>query len=644
MSQNNQPKPSLVRGGIATPIGRNNSSAAMDSIRKALEELGVNNQFGEYEFKFIELDTSGQQRKVAAMIVAARHTRVEKSPIAYHAILIEATGTAQVAKRRYDNITFEDLLYPSDGFDGWMQEDVVKAVASAFMPGAQLTLDEKTGKRFAGGVQLLNCMASTLPSTVNLKEPTEVRGPLSNATIAVMTLLNQALDLTDLFRLEGNVAAQRWVAHVLTSNASFTDPTGTPNRGTLVVELREGGNDTNNNVNNGGSFNDPAGEVLTHQILGFMDFIYDPTMAASQMAQTQGMYSYQASMMGMPMSGMMADSMQVMRPRYVITHLDAIFNPTLPDILFGLVVANEAILENNRWMPALINQHNLSADDPINGKNLRDLGILGTEVWRPGIGEQAGQMVKTRFSTTGKRGEDEVLAQIIKICFRPEPIMSMHVPESGAFSWMSGHFVAAAMGNPYAHQDIIAAANYMTRDQFGPIYDRLTQGAQKRTVINDNLLVNLGRFRDHHGMIRDSREVSLIEVMAVFAETRPEMVARWIRMQNDTSMPMEFRLSESRAIIQEMYNSVEFTGRARSITFDPLFIRALAEAVVACGGRIAVRDGHGNPSTTDRVTATFLQGTRFATGASGLHAMSAFQQNPWGQPQAQWGRWHYPMG
>ena len=647
-TQNTAKKPSLIRGGIASPIGRNNSSAAMDNIRKALDEIGATNDWKDYQVKYLEMDTAGAKRRVAAMVVAARCTAVADSPIAYHAVLLEETGDRQIAKRRYENINYEDELYPSDGYDSLMREEVIRRVAAEFMPGAPIHYDQTTGITTIGNVQLLDAMASTIPSTVNLKEIAQVRGPMANASIAVITLLDQALGRTVDLKLEGNVAGQRWTANVLASTASFTDMTGTPTRGSLVVELREGGSDNSNNNNWNASYNDPNGEQLTHQVLGFMDMIYDPTMAADQLKNGQGMFGGFNPMMAMggmmPGMGMNPEAYQVMRARYVITHLDAIYNPTLPDILFGLAAANEAVLEGGRWKQALISQHNNGADELVNGRNLRDLGILGTEVIRPGIGEQAGQMVKARFGTTGGRGEDPALFNILQTCFRPEPVLSMHVPESGAFSWMSGYFLTAAMGNPASQSDIIGAADYMTRNNFSQIFNRLTQGTQPRIVINDNLLVNLGRYTDPvNGMLRDSREVDTAVVMNVFAEQNPAMVDRWIRTQNDSSLPMEFRLSEQRAIIREMYNNVQFTGRARSITFDPLFIRALCEAIAACGGRIHLRNGNENPQNTNRVTAQFLSGTRYATGQSGMQAMSQYVA-PAGQHtgQYQWGRWVVP--
>ncbi len=639
-TMNQASKPSLIRGAVSAPISRNNSSMAMDNIRKAMDDLGIANEFNDYQFKYIELDTSGNRRKVAALVVAARSKTVQDSAIAYHSILLEETGQMQRVKRRFDNLSYDDELYASDGFDQYMREDVVKAVAAAFVPGGQVVWNKDTNETTVNGIKLISAMASTIPATVDLKVPAMIRGPLSNACIAAMTLLNQDLGRSDDLKLEGNVAGQRWTANVLVSNASFTDMTGTPNRGDVVVEIREGGSDNSQNQYDQ-SFNDPNGEIMTHQILGFMDLVYNPTPNAQQMQGSNQMF-VPNMLMGGIMGGMtQQDAYQVFRARYTMTHIDPIFNPTLPDLLFGLAGANVAILEEGRWKVAMVAQHNLGADNLVSGRNMRDLGILGAEIMRPGQGDQAGQMIRSRFQTSGGRGEDPVLYNIIETCIRPEPVLSMHVPESGAFSWMSGYFVAAAMGSQSAQADIVSAADYMTRNEFSKLYAQLCQGVPQPVVLNDNVLVNLGRYTDHNGMLRDSREVDQLVIENAFAETRPDMVDRWIRMQNDTSMPVEFRLNETRSIIRELYSNVQFTGRARAITFNPLFLRALCQAIVACGARMHLRHGNENPQSTVRSTATFLNGVQFAQGASGFYTPN------YNQPQAQsmhggggyFGRW-----
>lgn len=636
MSQNTGAKPSLIRGAVHAPVSRNNSSMAMDNIRKAMEELGISNEFEDYIFKFIELDTSGNRRKVAALVVAVRSKSVQDSPVAYHSILLEETGTMQRVKRRCDSVTYDDELYASDGFDQYMREDVIKAVAGQFFPGGQITYNKETNETSVNGIKLISAMASTIPSTVDLKVTSSVRGPLSNACIAAMTLLNQDLGRGDDLQLVGNVSGQRWTAHTLISNASFADMTGTPNRGELAVEIKEGGSDNNQNQYDQ-SYNDPNGEVLTHQILGFMDLVYNPTPAALQMQQQNNMFMpnmIMGAMMGGVMGGMTtADAFRVFMPRYVMTHVDPIYNPTLPDLLFGIAGTNVAILEDGRWRSGLVAQHNLGADNLISGRNMRDLGILGTEVTRPGQGDQTGQMVRSRFATSGGRGEDPVLYSIIDTVIRPEPLLSMHVPESGAYSWMAGYFVAAAMGSQSAQADIISAADYMTRNEFSKIYNQLCGGAPQAVVLNDNVLVNLGRYTDQNGMLRDSRDVDQLVIENAFAETRPDMVDRWIRMQNDVTLPIEFRLSETRAIIRELYSNVQFTGKARAITFNPLFLRALCQAIVVCGGRMHLRTGNENPSSTTRSTASFLNGVQFATGASGFYTPNYHQP----QSQTQYG-------
>ena len=642
-NMNQAAKPSLIRGAIQAPISRNNSSMAMDNIRKALDEMGTVNEWNDYQFKFIELDTSGSRRKVAAMVIAVRSKSTDHSPIAYHAILLEETGQQQRVKRRFENVTYDDELYPSDGFDQYMREDVIKAVANAFYPGQQLVHDKNTNVTSVAGVRLINALASTIPNTVDLKQVAMVRGPLSNACIAALTLLEQDLGRTQEFKLEGNVQAQRWTANVLVSDGSFTDMTGTPNRGSLAVEVKEGGSDGNQNQYDQ-SFNDPNGEVLTHQMLGFMDLIYDPTPAAMQMQSNTMGFMPNMIMGGGMMGGMFGkDAFQVFRARYVLTHIDPIYNPTLPDILFGLAATNEAVLEQDRWKPALIAQHNLGADNLISGRNMRDLGILGAEILRPGMGEQAGQMVRARFQTTGQRGEDPVLYNIINTCIRDQPLLSMHVPESGAFSWMSGYFVAAAMGSATAQADIIAAADYMTRNHFTQLYTQLCGGVPQPIIYNDNVLVNLGRYTDHNGMLRDSREVDQLVIENAFAETRPDMVDRWIRIQSDSSLPIEFRLNESRTIIKELYSSVQFTGRARAITFNPFFLRALSQAIVACGGRMHLRHGNENPQSTQRSTAAFLNNIQYAQGTSGFYTPN--YQQPTQQSQygggGVYGRWGF---
>lgn len=617
-------KPSLARHSNPSPINRMQSSAAMDNIRKAIEELGAAPELDGLSLTMLELDRNGGNRNLGALIVCVTERANNKTAVAFHTLLLEETGQAKTVRRRMDSGAegygtanggvFEYPLYPSDGYDGYMREAVVLAVAKKFGNGQVITDNEKKTMS-SGNVVLLDAMASTVPATLDLTKPANVRGAVSNGSVAASTILRTYLGLTDDFKLDGDVSGQRWTSSILVSDAAFTDMMGIPMCGDVVLELREGGSDSNNSNNQ--TFNDPAGEVLTHQILGFQDFAYDPSPAA-QMAQMNGTLMSGMNLgMGMGMGvGVDPTAYLTFRSRYVITNLDPIWNPTLPDTLMGLATT-QLLAEDRRFQSLHIKRHMLGAQNPIGGKNLHDLGALGLEVLRPGTGDQAGQMVRARFATTGAKGEEPILMSILNSVVHPDPVVSMDISETGTFSWIHGVFASAALGSPSSNEDIVGAADYLTRGKFSQIYAQECKGNPLPVMVNDGVLVNLGRYNDANGQLRDVREVNQLVIENAFGETAPEMVSRWIRMNYDRSLNEEFRLVEMKEIISQLYASVQFTGRARRVTFRPEFLRALNLAIAACGGRFMVRWGNEAPQSTARATASFLSNLGYNSAASG---------------------------
>ena len=643
-------KPSLARAANTSPISRNQSSAAMDNIRKAIEELGAAAEFDNTTLTMLELDRNGANRNMAVLIVCATERNKPGTPVAYHTLLLEETGQPRTVRRRLNNGinsglnnggVYEDILYPSDGYDEHMREAVLLAVAKKFGNGP-VNVDNQKKIVTAGNIVLLDAMSSTVPATLDLSKVANVRGAVSNGSVAATTVLRTFLGQTDDFKLEGDVSGQRWTTSMLVSDAAFTDLMGIPMRGDVALELREGGSDNVNNNNL--SYNDPAGEVLTHQVLGFQDLAWQPTPAA-QMAAMNGNLMTGASMglglgLGMGMGGGMDPSVYMMfRSRFIITNLDPIFNPTLPDTLMGLATT-QLLVEDRRFQNLWVKRHTLGAQNPINGKNLHDLGALGLEVMRPGIGEQAGQMVKSRFPTTGAKGEEPVLFSILNSVVYPDAVVSMDVSETGTFSWILGVFASAALGDISANDEIVGASDYVTRGHFSNIYQQLCGGAKPPVMLNDGVLINMGRYTDANGQLRDIREVDQLVIENAFGETAPEMVDRWIRMNYDTSIDEEFRLVEQRAIISMLFSNAQFTGRARRVTFRPEFLLALNKAIAACGGRFIARWGNEAPQSTLRATASFLNGVNFQGGLSGAYVQNYRpQQTGLGLNNSGFGRW-----
>lgn len=640
-------KPSLARASNMSPISRNQSSAAMESIRKALEDLGTSSEFENYSLTMLELDRNGANRNLSALIVCATERNKPGAPVAFHTLLLEETGQTRTVRRRLNNGinvnlpnggTYESTLYPSDGYDDFMREAVVLAVAKKFGNGT-VTVDKEKNLIVSGGVVLLDAMASTVPATLDLSKAANVRGAVSNGSVAATTVLRTYLGVSDDFKLEGDVQGQRWTTSILVSDASFSDLMGIPMRGDIILELREGGSENGNQNNQ--SYNDPAGEVLTHQILGFQDFVYQPSPAA-QMAQMNGALMAGASLglgMGMGLGTVDPTAYLTFRTRYIITNLDPIWNPTLPDTLMGLATT-QILMEEKRHQNLWVRRHMLGAQNPVNGKNLHDLGALGLEVLRPGVGDQAGQMVKSRFPTTGAKGEEPVLFSILNSVVHPEAIVSMDISETGTFSWIHGVFASAALGSMESNNEIVGAADYVTRGNFSKIYAQECGGNPLPVMVNDGVLVNMGRYTDANGQLRDVREVDQLVIENAFGESSPEMVDRWIRMNYDTSIDEEFRLVELRAIISQLYSNVTFTGKARRVTFQPAFLKALNKAIAACGGRFLARWGNEAPQSTTRATATFLNGLQFNNGVSGAY-VQGFRPQPTGLGlgTTSFGRW-----
>lgn len=589
-----------------TGLRRGASSETMRTLVETIDDLSKDVSFQDTRFDYIEMEAGQNSLKISALVVAATPKSGEKV-VAHHTLILASTGTRTVgADGNFMGTKYERLLVPADGYDKRMRAAVEQRLAAKF-PGFTLVTAE----------------ASVVPESVNPGNEAEVLNLASNATIAAATMLDNKLNRTNDFTLEGAAQANMGV-EIKSSFNHAVNLAGLPVRNDVTIEMTDilGGAQTNN-TSDELSYSDAAATSLVSQINGYVDLIYYPSNSGG-FGMQQNLYTYV--------------------PRFVITNIDSEVTNTLTSLLLALQTT-QSLAEQERWQGALLRQHKEGAAHPMRGMNIRDIGVIGLEVPRSvnfnplaALEEQK----PSRFPTNSPAAGDAMAGTLITTYIHPKTlVVSMDVEENGPNTWLTSVFVAAARGDEAADTELFDAADLLTLGNFSK---RLAQAGVDRRgfMINDNALINLGVWNSEYGL-RDIRDWDYLSVFNATGEADPTIIRDFSDQLVNSDVDPWFRLAKNREIIADLVDHVTITGRAARVTVDPVKLFCLSQAVKDAGLVFDVKFGNGQPIGTTRHTASFLNNIRTGMGSSGafmtgLTRRAGSTNNP---VNASFGRWSY---
>lgn len=254
-------------------------------------------------------------------------------------------------------------------------------------------------------------------------------------------------------------------------------------------------------------------------------------------------------------------------PRYVITQLDSQVDAITLEL--QLLALSSAVLVGRQmaWSGQFLPRFNTG------GVDLRDIGAIGFEVNLTGDPNAAPDRIPTKSESFGRRE----LLNVLGASIFDAVVYSLDVDEVGPLAWLTQTFIAAANGNPGAYQAIIDAANNLTNNHFGQLW----QGGP--IAVDDNNRVHLGYYIDQNGQKEDIRRLDYLGMLNLLGDKDLPSFHEWAATFEESQVPLELRLERRSKILKALVPDVRIKGFARRITFTADFIAVLEQAIQNAG-------------------------------------------------------------
>ena len=522
------------------PIGRGVGSETLTRLQAALAEV-YKQANAEVEITLIPLDnTSEVALAFSALVVCLRYKNSPDLGVAYHTLIVEATGEKIPAKfEQINNTQVEIFRVAGDACDAILLAKVSEKVRAAFPQS-----------------RIYNAEACVVPRVFNTEDKVAVHQLALNAGLAVSTELDiRQKDFQDM-----NLATSAHDSN-LTVTLSFArqqleNSVGEPVRSDLLLSFTS----QQQNQQQSASINSGDRTARIAELSAFIDLVWAPS------AQQGGGYNPYAI-------GQQQQVTQKYAARMVITNMRSTIASTPPAQLLALVTAL-SVRDDNNWIQAF-------RPTPITGKevDVHDIGAIGIEA----NFENSPTNFGTRINTKSDTFRPEMLGQLISATITPGLVISLDVPECGPETWNMSIFAAASNGSVEATEAIYNAANQLTNGNFGRHF---SLGSQMFADLGNR--VHTGYYIDSNSVKRDIRDIDYLAVMNLVGERDPQAIRDWSDTFTRTQFPLAQRLAaRKRTIMALTGQSAEFTGFAQRVTFTHAFMEALAVACKETG--LAIR-------------------------------------------------------
>lgn len=521
------------------------------------------------EITLIDLDTVANPTMAYSSIVVAIRDKTIAECMAYHILVLEATGERLTPT--YENINGQQVEIPR--YTSNALDDVLRFV-----------VDEKIAKAFPTVQNRLYAEGTVVPADFNPDNKQAMHKLALNTGLACTTEVSQQrqnyrdLNLAEVPRdhnLFINIDFAKQQVEDIIGNIMRSDVN--VNFGTRRMQQQ------NKSVNSGERESNIASST------GFIDLVWAPM-------NPQGGFNPFAQQHQQP------NQTQKYAARLVITSLVSNFGYTPAMILLALATAS-AVRDNNNW----INTFRPSPAD-AGGLDLRDIGALNIEANMSNDISGFG----TRIDTKSEAFQLPDLGQLISMLIRPGLIVSLDCPLGGPQSWYLSMFAAAARGNPVAIETVYNAALQLTNGIFAKY-------VQRGMLLTDDPgnTVHTGYWIDRKGNKRDIRDIDTLAVCNIAGERNPEL----IRAYSDTflrkDIPLPKRLADRKKIIQALTNeSAVFTGYAERVTFTSAFINGLVASIAETGLIVRAQSQVTDDINNQRGYADFVNNTLLQTSNS----------------------------
>lgn len=522
---------------FARPLDRRSSGEYLSKFSTALNEIfhpkdgAPMAQQGGLQlaaFKVLPVDQAEHFTSISAVVLMLPFEQSDGMYVFAHTLLLEGSAPAPAPLpgewqgRRYDI-----LQVPGDLWNEKFLRKVEDLCSSQF-PSHKVLFND--------------CGCQVISKEVDPADPTMVRQIAFYATAALTTMSVEVLKYQD-----------RWALDLLDKRDSLDvqfDVSGEP-------IINAGGQPRRSDVKMRLSASIYEDDGVIRQPLtvvgGQMELVYSPP-------KREGGYGF---------GGRRDEETQHFYPLFNVTTLDTEYKLVSMELaLLGL--APVALLsENLRWVYAF---RGASGRRTGKGKDYRDIGALNLLV--------GGKY----FDTKSANCTDEQFLDYFGTLTHADLAYGMHIEERGELTWVHQTFLEAAQGDEDAIDLIYEGADTLTENRFSRIYKEM--GGDNPVADGDNRII-LGTYRDDDGNVRDLRDIDVLYLLNLSVErgnADTDLVLDYQDTFDMVDQPISYRIQRRIDILESVLGgNMKIDGFARQIYFDPLFIRALAKAIHACG-------------------------------------------------------------
>lgn len=563
------------------PINRGLGSESYNQMKEILSEIFKQSN-DSVEVALIDLDNS-EERALAfsAIVVAMKHKRMPDLGVAYHVLVLEATG--EKLSPRYENIHNQQVeiqLATSDALDEVMMKLALDKVKRAYSTGPW---------HYTEG-----CV---VPAEFNVTDRALVHKLALNTAMALWAELQRADRSFQDLNLAHITNDSQLAVNVGFSRNQITDAVNNPIRSDITVVLSSKKNNSagaNNNrvVNNGDK------EIRVTEASAYTELVWDPVAP-------QNAFNMAFQPMMTPMQT------QKYAARLIITNLSANINYTVGSVLLALATSLSLRDENN-WIQAF-----RSAPTERNTVDLTDIGAINIEANL--LNDPSGY--GTRIDTKSDSFKLQDLGQLIGTLVKPGLIISLDCPENGPQTHYTSIFSAAANGAPRAVEMILDAADRLTNGTFRNLFP-----AGAPMFVDTNNRIHNGYWTDNKGQRRDIRDIDNLAVCNLIGERNPEVIRKFSDTFLKGQMPLMSRLDTRKRLISSLTGETAvFTGFSQRVTFSAAFMEALAQGIRNAGLQVrTITPLSGSDFNDQRGVASFSQQALLAPTAPSFMSAGGF--------------------
>ena len=568
---------------LKTPVSAGVGGEYFTKMRTSLTEI-----FGDIaeglDVKVIGLNRQNiTTLKFSALVVACRLMDVNPNIVAFHTLILEATGEKLgSAMRVIDNQQVRVTRVTSDAYDDVLFKSAFNAVSEVYPNSHIFSAD-----------------AMVVPAKITADKKETVENLARNAALACVSVISSQANTFGELNLSKMDRDCRFVIDVAFGNHQAYDIVGEPQRSSVLISYSSQ-KKTANSIMSQETVNVPDNVARICELSGFLNAIWAPT-------EPQSGYGFQAY----GANPNVQRRTEKFAGEFVITSVRTDYATSPAAVLLALSSCL-SLVDGDTWIQAFLPKPNAHHTGAASNKvDITDIGALnitanlGLEQDKGGFGQAIGL-------ESFKNDLIEVNKYLVSI-FRPGVIISMDCPEAGPSSWYMSVFSAAASGNQAAYNQIFEAANELTDNKFEqffkhgqPMFTNITRVPLGHYALGDTL--------------QDIRNIDYTAIANLFAKN-PSAIHDYSNTFVDRPGVSSARnLSIREGIILHALNEqAEITGYAARVSIADGLITALSQAIAACGLPVTVNTPLNADQLRSGVAAPdFIQGSL----ARGTHTFS----------------------